>query len=158
MLHVIDNDGVVLFYEADRINPGSYCYRSMINLELKKHKVIFFSSVPENENSLIIVADVKAIYLKWEKNSDPKYGGLPHGYKKQERAHVEDNETFFVCANVTYDGEYLIIADSKGYVNVWHIHGGITVTTFKGRVNSLDTYSLEGYHHLVRIYLIKCIL
>lgn len=131
-------------YENDYIN---YQYHALYNLQLPtKEKVIFFNHVPKFHNSLIVVTERKAMYVKWWLNS---VNGV-HSYDKQLRAFVEDDDAVtYICAAVTYDGKYIVLADSAGFINVWNTYSGYQpIATYKSRVTSLDTYWLsdEGYH------------
>lgn len=141
------------FLVTYRKENNEYTYSSQYNPQLLKQKVIFFHNVPEHDNSLIIVTEKKAIHVKWF---------CPHtdyirNYEKQKKA--ENDKTIYVCASITYDGLYLVLADSEGLVNVWKLDGGFhPITAYKSRVTSLDTYWLkdEGYHYVSNnIYLIS---
>lgn len=139
----------MIFYAEQQ--DDSYTYLATYNLKLQNRKVILFQPIPENERSLMIVADTIAIHVKWQEIWNPLYPNLVgqvHNFIKQERAKIEENEATFTCATLTYDGEYLITADSKSSINVWVVVAGTPITTFKGRVNSLDTYWFDddGYH------------
>ncbi|XP_043802978.1 apoptotic protease-activating factor 1-like isoform X2 [Apis laboriosa] len=143
LLHIMDEiHGVIISYCK---YGNKYEYISTYNLDLKKKKIIFFCSVPLQNNSLFIVTQKKAIYVKWFRSSNNHM----HSYNKQVRASVENEKTVYVCASMTDDGQYIVLADSSGFINVWNINIGVhPITTYKSRVSSLDTYWLkdEGYH------------
>ncbi|KAL2742849.1 apoptotic protease-activating factor 1 isoform X1 [Vespula maculifrons] len=143
LLHTMDSScGSLVTYRKD--NNG-YTYSTQYNPQLLKQKVIFFHNVPEHDNSLIIVTEKKAIHVKW---FCPMTDYI-RNYEKQKKA--ENDKTIYVCASITYDGLYLVLADSEGLVNVWKLDGGFhPITAYKSRVTSLDTYWLkeEGYHYI----------
>nr|XP_033321533.1 apoptotic protease-activating factor 1 isoform X1 [Megalopta genalis]XP_033321534.1 apoptotic protease-activating factor 1 isoform X1 [Megalopta genalis] len=143
LLHIMDEtNGVLISY---RKYNSEYKYLSQYNPNLQKKKIIFFCNVPEQNNSLIIVTEDKAVYIKWFQFSNDQM----HSYKKQIRASVENKNTVFVCSALTYDGQYLILADSNGFINIWKTNEGLQpIATYKSRVSSLDTYWLKekGYH------------
>ncbi|XP_014606549.1 PREDICTED: apoptotic protease-activating factor 1 isoform X2 [Polistes canadensis] len=143
LLHTMDlsNDTLVTF----RKDNNEYSYNSQYNLQLSKQKVIFFHNVPKHDNSLIIITEKKAIHVKW---FCPPTDYISN-YEKKAKA--ENDKTIYVCASITYDGLYLVLADSEGLVNVWKIDGGFhPIAVYKSRVASLDTYWLnkEGYHYI----------
>ncbi|OAD55428.1 Apoptotic protease-activating factor 1 [Eufriesea mexicana] len=144
LLHVMDEmHGVLISYCR---YGKEYQYMSQYNPDLQKKKIIFFRSVPEHmNNSLFIVTEKKAIYVKWFRLSNNHM----HSYNKQIRAIVENEKTVYVCASLTNDGQYIVLADSSGFINIWNADIGLQpIATYKSRVSSLDTYWLkeEGYH------------
>ncbi|XP_012277489.1 apoptotic protease-activating factor 1 isoform X2 [Orussus abietinus] len=145
-LHLMDEEkGVLISYKECN---KQYTYCAQYNPKLQDQKVIFFQCIPRTVNSLIIVTKVKAIYVKW-------FGGQNeqiHSYNKQIRAFVENENIEYLCAALTYDGQYIVVADSGGFVNVWNIDvGDQPIAVYKGRVTSLDTYWLneEEECHLI---------
>lgn len=125
----------------------TYEYLACYNLQLQEEKVIFFNHVPQSHNSLMIVTERKAMYVKWWWDSITDH--IVHSFNKQQRAFVEDDAVTYICAAITYDGKYIVLADSAGFINVWNTYSGYQpVATYKRRVTSLDTYWLsdEGYH------------
>lgn len=144
LLHVMDEmHGVLISY--CKCGKG-YQYMSQYNPDLQKKKIIFFRSVPEHmNNSLFIVTEKKAIYVKWFRLSNNHM----HSYNKQIRAILENEKTVYVCASLTNDGQYIVLADSSGFINIWNADIGVQpIATYKSRVSSLDTYWFkeEGYH------------
>lgn len=143
LLHTMDLSlDVLVTYR--KYNNG-YTYSSQYSPQLAGQKVIFFHNVPEHDNSLIIVTEKKAVYVRWFR----QFGDRVHNYENQKQA--ENEKTVYVCAAVTYDGLYLILADSGGFVNVWQLVGGfLPIAVYKSRVTSLDTYWLkeDGYHYI----------
>lgn len=143
LLHVMDEErGVLTSYN---ICGSEYKYLSQYNPYLAKKKIIFFRNVPEQNNSLFIVTEEKAVYVKWFRSSIDHM----HSYSKQVRANVENKNTVYVCAALTSDGQYLVLADSAGFINIWKADvGDQPIATYKSRVSSLDTYWLkeDGYH------------
>lgn len=143
LLHIMDEThGVLISYCR---SGTEYKYLSQYNPGLQKKKIIFFGSVPEQSNSLFIVTEEKAVYVKWFKLSNDHM----HSYKKQVRASVENEKTVYVCACLTNDGQYIVLADSSSFINIWNVDvGHQPIATYKSRVSSLDTYWLkeEGYH------------
>ncbi|XP_076641925.1 apoptosome protein Dark isoform X2 [Halictus rubicundus] len=147
LLHIMDEtNGVLISY---RRYSSEYKYLSQYNPGLQNKKIIFFCNEPEQNNSLFIVTEDKAVHLKWfQLSNDHSYDQM-HSYKKQIRASVDNENTVFVCGALTYDGQYLILADSSGFINIWKADvGQQPIATYKSRVSSLDTYWLkeEGYH------------
>ncbi|CAK9826161.1 Apoptotic protease-activating factor 1 [Anthophora retusa] len=142
LLHIMDEtNGILISYNKCE---KEYEYVSQYNPDLQGKKIIFFRSVPNQNNSLFIVTEEKAIYVKWFRSSNHM-----HSYSKQIRANVEDKKTFYVCASLTNDGQYIVLADSSGFINIWNVDiGQQPIATYKSRVCSLDTYWLkeEGYH------------
>lgn len=133
-------------------HENEYRYICAYGLQLHGKKIVFYHHVPKHDDSLMIVTEDKAIYVKWFHASHDQI----RNFKKQVRAYVEDDAVTYVCATITYDGEYLIVADSAGFINVWHTDTGYQpIATYKSRVTYLDTYWLEdeGYH-IVRIFLL----
>ncbi|KZC07642.1 PREDICTED: apoptotic protease-activating factor 1 [Dufourea novaeangliae] len=143
LLHIMDEThGVLISYCKTGIE---YKYLSQYNPNLHKKKIIFFRNVPEQKDSLFIVTEDKAVYIKWFRSSTDHM----HSYDKQIRASVENKNTVYICGAVTYDGQYLVLADSSGFINIWRADvGDQPIATYKSRVSSLDTYWLkeEGYH------------
>ncbi|XP_029055973.1 apoptotic protease-activating factor 1 [Osmia bicornis bicornis] len=143
LLHIMDEvHGALISYDK---YGEEYKYLSQYNLDLQKKKVIFFRNVPKQNDSLFIVTEDKAIHVKWCRSSNSHM----HSYNKQIRANVESGKTVYVCAAITNDGQYLVLADSDGFVNIWNTNAAYQlIATYKSRVSSLDTYWLkeEGYH------------
>ncbi|XP_031834716.2 apoptotic protease-activating factor 1 isoform X2 [Nomia melanderi] len=143
LLHIMDEThGVLISY---RKYNSEYRYLSQYNPDLQKKKIILLHNVPEQNNSLIVVSEDKAVYIKWFESGNNQM----HSYKKQIRANVENKNTVYVCGALTYDGQYLVLADSSGFINIWKADVGLhPIATYKSRVSSLDTYWLkeEGYH------------
>lgn len=143
LLHIMDESkGAFGVYS----NCGNeYQYLACYNLQLKSaEEVIFFHHIPERDNSLMVVTKTKAMYVKWWWDKD-----CVHSFNKQTRGFVDNDTVTYVCATITYDGKYIIMADSTGFINVWNTYSGYQpVATYKGRVISLDSYWLkdEGYH------------
>ncbi|XP_076276380.1 uncharacterized protein LOC143207139 isoform X2 [Lasioglossum baleicum] len=154
LLHIMDEtNGVLISY---RRYGSEYVYLSQYNPSLQNKKIVFFCNVPEQNNSLFIVTEDKAVYVKWFQLSNDHSCNQMHSYSKQIRASVDNKNTVFVCGALTCDGQYLILADSSGFINIWKADVGQLVgqrldrciATYKSRVSSLDTYWLkeEGYH------------
>ncbi|XP_003700960.2 uncharacterized protein LOC100880336 isoform X1 [Megachile rotundata] len=143
LLHIMDEvHGALISYCK---YGDEYKYLSQYNLDLQKRKVIFFRDVPKQNDSLFIVTEDKAIHVRWCRASNSHM----HSYNKQIRANVENGKTVYVCAAITNDGQYLVLADSDGFINVWNTNAAYQLlATYKSRVSSLDTYWLkeEGYH------------
>ncbi|XP_067209405.1 apoptotic protease-activating factor 1 isoform X2 [Linepithema humile] len=151
LLHVMDESrGAFDLYSNGGNDCSIYEYLACYNLQLQEEKVIFFNHVPNFPNSLMIVTEKRAMYVKWWLNDERDYGvHSVHSFDKQLRAFVEDDAVTYICAAVTYDGKYIVLADSAGFINVWNTYSGYQpVATYKRRVTSLDTYWLrsDGYH------------
>lgn len=150
LLHIMDESkGAFYVYSNSRNNNSTYQYLTCYNPQLQEKKIVFFHHIPEHDNSLMIVTEKRAIYVKWFRQINDQI----HNFNKQERAYVENDTVTYVCAAITYDGEYLVVADSGGFINVWNTDTGYQpVATYKSHVTSLDTYWLkdDGYH-LVRV-------
>ncbi|XP_054000407.1 apoptotic protease-activating factor 1 isoform X1 [Hylaeus anthracinus] len=143
LLHIMDEThGVLISY----CRCGTkYEYLSQYNLNLLKTKIIFFRIVPEQNNSLFIVTEDTAVYIKWFR----RYNDHMHNYERQIRASIENKKIVYVCATLTYDGQYLVLADSSGFINILNANTGTQpIAIYKCRISSLDTYWLkeEGYH------------
>ncbi|KAK2582333.1 hypothetical protein KPH14_004670 [Odynerus spinipes] len=141
LLHTMDLSLDVLV--TYRKHNNDYTYSSQYSPQLAGQKVIFFHTVPEHDNSLIIVTEKKAVYVKWF----CPFSDRIHNYENKKKA--ENEKAVYVCAAITYDGLYFILADSEGFVNVWKLIGGfLPIAVYKSHVTSLDTYWLkeEGYH------------
>ncbi|XP_029154798.1 uncharacterized protein LOC114927905 isoform X2 [Nylanderia fulva] len=140
LLHVIDESRMTFSVYSCNANYTEYRYRACYNLQLKNDKkVIFFHHIPRKDNSLIIVTEKQAICVRvW-------YGDTVHKYCKQRKMFIKNNSPVtYVCATITYDGEYMIVADSAGFINVWQTSvGEPIIAIYKCRVTSLDTYCLE---------------
>lgn len=142
LLHVMDeiHGFLISYYKYGE----EYTYISSYNVDLQKKKIILFCSVPEQNNSLFIVTEEKAVYVKWFRSQNHI-----HSYNKQTRASVENEKTVYVCASLTNDGRYIVLADSSGFINIWNTDvGHQPIATYRSRVSSLDTYWLkeEGCH------------
>lgn len=132
-------------------NYASYRYLACFNpclLRPTDKKVIFFHHIPKKDNWLMIVTEKQALHVKWCWD-----GYNVHSFDKQRKVCIENGSVTYVCATITYDGEYMITADSAGYINVWQTSGGDPIIAiYKSRVTSLDTYHLEEEGcHIVRI-------
>jgi len=151
LLGIVDESkGVLYLYASSERDCTSYRYLSCYNLQLKKENIIFFHNIPDSDNSLIIVTEKEVMYVKWWFADNQV-----HSFSKQIRASVEDDLVTYVCATRTHDSEYLIVADSAGFINIWSINSGYQpIATYRGRVTSLDTYYLkeEGYHIVCIIF------
>ena len=149
LLHVMDeNNGVLITY---KFMKNVFEYKSSYNPQIRQRdqdmKIIFFKGLPKENNSLILVTKNKAVHIKWLQS--PTHDHQLHSYMKQEKAEIDDPNTVFVSATVTYDGQYLITAKSDGFINVWEIHSSFEpVAVYKGKIFCLDTYWMEeeGYH------------
>ncbi|XP_076236256.1 apoptotic protease-activating factor 1 [Calliopsis andreniformis] len=143
LLHIMEEThGVLVSYHK---YGTEYTYISQYNPDLGKKKIIYFRNVPEKTNSLIIVTEEKAVYVKWFRWHNEQM----HNYSKQIRASVESRSTVYTCAALTYDGQYIVLGDSSGFINIWNIDvGDHPIATYKCRVSSLDTYWVkeDGYH------------
>ncbi|XP_066591533.1 apoptotic protease-activating factor 1 isoform X2 [Prorops nasuta] len=156
LLHVMDDiHGVLITYGRPRdqkcfddkiIAKTEYKYISQYNPRFQGKNIIFFRDLPKEDNSLIIITEKKAIHIKWF----TMQGDLIHNYNKKECASVE-NAKVFTCATITYDGRYLILADSGGFINVWRVFEGFEpIATYKSHVTSLDTYWRRNKdHHII---------
>ncbi|KAK9303557.1 hypothetical protein QLX08_004783 [Tetragonisca angustula] len=145
LLHIIDEiNGVLVSYCK---YGKQYKYITQYNPDLQERNIIFFRSVPGQNNSLFIVTEEKAVYVKWFRSSNNHM----HSYSKQIRASIENKKTNYVCASLTNDGQYIVLADSGGFINIWNIDVGVQpIATYKSRVSSLDTYWLkEEGHHII---------
>lgn len=147
-----ESKGSLYVYARTTSDYSTYKYAASYNPQLQERHVIYFHNVPLHDNSLMIVTTKRALYVKWlffTYANEPSIGN----FKKQERAYVENDTVTYVCAAITYDGDYLIVADSSGFVNVWHTDVGYQpIATYKNHVTSLDTYWLtDEYYHLVCI-------
>lgn len=147
LLHIMDESKGVFILYSNYENNYTYRYLACYNLQLKSapEEVIFFHHIPNRDNSLMVVTKKEAMHVKWWWNKDC---GV-HSFNKQTRGFVDNDTVTYVCATITYDGEYIIMADSAGFINVWNTYSGYQpVATYKSRVISLDSYWLrdEGYH------------
>lgn len=146
LLHIMDEpNGAFVLYKKEN-DCNTYEYLACYNLQLKSacEKVIFFHYIPNRENSLMVVTKKEAMYVKWWWSQ-----GCVHSFNKQTRAFVDKDSVTYECATITYDGEYIILADSEGYINVWNTYSGYApIAVYKSRVKSLDSYWLrdEDYH------------
>lgn len=152
LLHVMNESKDSLYVYSRNSNDNStYEYTSSYKTQLQERQVIYFHNVPEHDNSLMIVTTKRALYIKWARVMNGN-GYSVCNFKKQERAYVENDSITYVCAAITYDGDYLVVADSGGFVNVWHTDVGYQpIATYKNRVTSLDTYWFNQCYHLVCI-------
>ncbi|XP_076619262.1 uncharacterized protein LOC143340817 isoform X1 [Colletes latitarsis] len=143
LLHVMDEThGVLISYCR---YGAEYKYLSQYNPNLQTKKIIFFCNVPKQNNSLCIVTEDKAVYIKWFRTNNDHM----HTYDKQIRATIKNRKIVYVCATLTYDGQYLVLADSSGFINIWNANAGTQlIATYKCRISSLDTYWLKekGFH------------
>lgn len=152
LLHVIDESKMTFTVYANCSNDyTAYRYLSCYNLQLKSEKIIFFHHVPRHNDSLMIATEKQAICVKWWWDGDNV-----HTFSKQRKVFIENSPITYVCATITYDGEYMIMADSTGFINVWQTSVGYPIIAiYKSRVTSLDTYCLEEEGcHIVRIILL----
>ncbi|XP_076176382.1 uncharacterized protein LOC143151283 isoform X2 [Ptiloglossa arizonensis] len=143
LLHLMDetHGGLITYCRCGT----EYKYLSQYNSGLQKKKIIFFRDIPEQNNSLFIVTEDKAVYITWFRSNNDHM----HSYNKEVRASIENRKIVYVCATITYDGQYLVLADSSGFINVWNVNTGTQpIATYKCRTSSLDTYWLkeEGFH------------
>ncbi|XP_029674820.1 uncharacterized protein LOC115242566 isoform X2 [Formica exsecta] len=140
LLHVIDESKMTFtVYSNCSDDYTAYRYLACYNLQLKSEKVIFFHHVPRHKDSLMIATEKQAICVKWWWDGDNVYS-----FCKQRKVFIENSPITYVCATITYDGEYMIMADSAGFINVWQTSGGYPIIAiYKSRVTSLDTYCLE---------------
>ncbi|XP_043482771.1 apoptotic protease-activating factor 1-like isoform X2 [Leptopilina heterotoma] len=146
LLHVMDENQCVLITHEFVNNTFKYksTYNPQICQRKENMKIVFFKGLPFENNSLILVTKNKAVHIKWLQSETQI-----HSFIKQEKAEIEDPNTFFICATVTYDGQYLITAKSDGIINVWEIHSSFEpIAIYKGNVFCLDTYwnRREGKH------------
>lgn len=137
-------------YSNRRNSEKTYQYITCYNPQIQGKEIIFFRDIPRHDDSLMIVTEISAIYVKWFSSND-----AIHSFDKQERAHVVNDKVTYVCAAVTCDGKYLIVADSRGFINVFKTNIGFhAIATYRGQVISLDTYWLkENKCHFVRTLL-----
>lgn len=154
LLHVIEsNESKMAFtaYSNCSDDYTNYRYHSCYNLQLNNENVIFFHHIPRRNDSLMIVTEKQAICVKlwWDGNNLDRYC-------KQRKVFIENSSVTYVCATITYDGEYMITADSAGFINVWQTSVGYPIIAiYKSRVTSLDTYCLEEEGcHIVRTILL----
>ncbi|KAL7297703.1 hypothetical protein TKK_0008740 [Trichogramma kaykai] len=142
LLHVMDEStSAVRIYQK---SENGYTYVSQFNLQLNNPKVIYFSRHPEEHNCLVIVTNKNSLYFKWfYKNRHI------HSFEKFVKTEEENEDVSYVCATLTYDARYLIIANSKGKINVMKAFcPDDLITCFKGNVTSLDPYWMyfEDFH------------
>lgn len=155
LLHLMDESkGAFVLYSNCGNDYTTYRYRACYNLQLKSaaEEVIFFHHIPKRDNSLMVITKTEAVYVKWWWGEDSV-----HSFNKQTKGFVDNDTITYVCATITYDGEYIILADSAGFINIWNTYSGYQpVATYKSRVISLDSYWLrdEGYHIVCIIFLI----
>ncbi|XP_011155807.2 apoptotic protease-activating factor 1 isoform X1 [Solenopsis invicta] len=147
LLHVMDElKGAFVTYANCGKDYTTYRYLTCYNLQLKStaEKIIFFHHIPNRDNSLMVITKKEAMYVKWGWDEVCAYNFI-----KQTKAYVDDDTVTYVCATITYDGEYIILADSAGFINVWDTYSGYQpIATYKSRVVCLDSVWLtdEGYH------------
>lgn len=144
LLHVMDENKCVLI--THEFTNNSFEYKSSYNPQIRQReetmKIVFFKGLPSEGNSLILVTKNKAVHIKWLQSETHNQ---IHSFMKQEKAEIDDPNTFFICATVTYDGQYLITAKSDGIINVWEIHSSFEpIAIYKGNVFCLDTYWNRG--------------
>ncbi|XP_019885106.1 apoptotic protease-activating factor 1 isoform X2 [Camponotus floridanus] len=142
LLHIMDESKMSFSVYTNCNNYASYRYLACFNpclLRSTDKKVIFFHHIPKKDNWLMIVTEKQALHVKWCWD-----GYNVHSFDKQRKVCIENGPVTYVCATITYDGEYMITADSAGYINVWQTSGGDPIIAiYKSRVTSLDTYHLE---------------
>lgn len=149
LMHVIGNNGVLISY---KFCNTSFQYKSHYNPQIKEQnedsvKIVFFKRIPKEYDSVIVVTEKKAVHIKWSQSSTQI-----HSYTKEGGTTNEDQNSTFVGASVTYDGQYLITAKSDGHDEVWDIQNNFTrVAIYKVGIQTrscLDTYWMEeeGYH------------
>ncbi|KAL0120735.1 hypothetical protein PUN28_008418 [Cardiocondyla obscurior] len=147
LLHIMDESkSAIVLYTNHRNDYTTYQYLTCYNLQLQStaKDVIFFHQIPKRDNSLMVVTKKEAIYVKWWWTED-----CVHSFSKKTKGFVDNDSVIYVCATITYDGQYIILADSAGFINVWNTYSGYQpIATYKNRVVSLDSYWLkdEGYH------------
>lgn len=143
------NIGCVRIYKK---NKNGFEYLSQFNLKLFNPTIIYFSRNLEEENCLVIVTNKKALFLKWFWNNTENV----HSYEVRDIIEIEEeNDNFYTAATLTYDAKYLIIGNSKGIIDVIHSQKSPRnwITSFKGLVNSLDSYNMNAEGHLVCCFL-----
>ncbi|XP_051167507.1 apoptotic protease-activating factor 1-like [Leptopilina boulardi] len=144
LLHVMDENKCVLITHEFANNRFEYksSYNPQICQREENMKIVFFKGLPLENNSLILVTKNKAVHIKWLQSETHNQ---IHSFMKQEKAEIDDPNTIFICATVTYDGQYLITAKSDGIINVWEIHSSFEpIAIYKGNVFCLDTYWNKG--------------
>ncbi|XP_020280211.1 apoptotic protease-activating factor 1-like isoform X3 [Pseudomyrmex gracilis] len=164
LLGIMDEStGAFVLYRAQnkrgttvQADYSSYEYLACYNLQLPvdkktekvKEKVIFFHNIPRRNDSLMIVTEKKALYVKWWWDRDQTH---VHSFNKQLRATIEDDDALtYVCAAITYDGEYIVLADSAGFIYVRNVFTGHQpIACYKSRVISLDTYAFREEGHII---------
>ncbi|XP_014474786.1 PREDICTED: apoptotic protease-activating factor 1 isoform X2 [Dinoponera quadriceps] len=146
LLHVMnESKGSFCVYSRDSTVHSKYNYVSSYNIHEKQ--VIYFHKVPLHDNSLMIVTTKRALYVKWVQVTNQQ---SICNFIKQERAYVENDTVTYICAAITYDGEFLVVADSAGFINIWHTDVGQPIATYKNHVTSLDTYWFKDQdYHLI---------
>ncbi|XP_033214877.1 apoptotic protease-activating factor 1-like [Belonocnema kinseyi] len=153
LMHVIGNNGVLISY---KFCNTSFQYMSHYNPQIKEEdkdsvRIVFFKRMPKEYDSVIIVTEKKAVLIKWSQSSTQI-----HSYTRKGGTTIEDQNSIFVGATVTYDGQYLITAKSDGHDEVWDIQNNFTrVAIYKVGIQTrscLDTYWMEeeGYHLFCR--------
>ncbi|XP_015609645.1 apoptotic protease-activating factor 1 isoform X2 [Cephus cinctus] len=148
LLHTIDvTKSTIVTYLKDETK---YSYLTQYNARYNKNlqqesKIILFQHVPLNDYALILVTQHQAIYIKFGWSPDREQA---FNFMRQERAKVTEQGVVFTCAAVMHDGQYLVIGDSNGFVNIFKADAYQLITRYKGHVTSLDTYWMndEGYH------------
>lgn len=145
LLHVVPTTGDIRLksYRVDQ--GGEYNYASNYAPSFKCKNIILFEQIPNSEK-IIVVTEKIALWITWTFFK----GSSLSNYGKKVRAQCEHENYIFTCATVTYDGQYLVVADSSGVINIWGVETGLNVQTYDAFVTSLSTYYLfEDNCHLV---------
>ncbi|XP_018369153.1 PREDICTED: apoptotic protease-activating factor 1-like isoform X2 [Trachymyrmex cornetzi] len=145
LLHIMDESKGAFFVFTNSGNDyTTYQYVTCYNLQLKSasKEVIFFHHVPMHDDSLIVVTKKEAMYVKWCRRIE----NCVYNFNRKLKGYIDEKVTY-VCATITYDGEYLILADSAGFINVWNTDSGFQpVAIYKSRVISLDSFWFKDCH------------
>ncbi|KAG5314620.1 APAF factor, partial [Acromyrmex insinuator] len=145
LLHIMDESKGAFFVFTNYGNDyTTYQYVTCYNLQLKSasKEVIFFHHVPMHDDSLIVVTKKEAMYVKWCRRIE----NCVYNFNRKLKGYIDEKVTY-VCATITYDGEYLILADSAGFINVWNTDSGFQpVAIYKSRVISLDSFPFKDCH------------
>lgn len=131
-----------------------YEYLSLYNLKTTEVVLYVAVAVFGCEKGLVFVTERKVLFLKWFEDNKNCYNFDMRVFIEEPDPHIR-----FVAGHVTYDSQYLIIAKSNGLIYAFKmVNDQCLVTSFKGHVNSLDSYDNtdEGYH-LVSIFFKKCL-
>lgn len=150
---MMDESKGAIFVFKNYKNDYTYQYVTCYNLQLNSasKEVIFFHHVPKHNDSLIVVTKKEALYVKWCR----KIEDCVYNFNRKQKGYIDETVTY-VCATITYDGEYIILADSAGFISVWNADSGFQpVAVYKSRVISLDSFWLIDQDcHVVHIVLL----